>query len=108
MIVYTTSRNHIVVRVRRAPSTETRLLLNVMSLPPAPHFPPPKQALVVKVITTTIPGATEDHAKNCFNTSRTLGMALVITCVKEMAENYAFLMYRQGCRSKVEPDSGVL
>jgi ATP-dependent Clp protease adapter protein ClpS len=52
-----------------------------------------------------IPGADDSHAKNCFHTSRELGMAIVTSCLKEHAEHYQQQLYRYGCRSTIEPDS---
>jgi hypothetical protein len=35
--------------------------------------PQHSEKLVVKVIPVVVPGTTEDHARNCFHTSRQLG-----------------------------------
>lgn len=65
------------------------------------------EKLVVQVITTVV-GADELHAKNCFATSRKLGQAMITSCLKEHAEFYVEQMNRQGVVSKIEPDTTTL
>lgn len=66
------------------------------------------EKLVTKVITTVVPDVDEERARNCFHTSRDLGMAIVTTCLKEHAEHYCQQMFRYGCRSSIEPDSTTI
>eukprot|EP01024_Parvocaulis_polyphysoides_P067991 TRINITY_DN8221_c1_g1_i2.p3 TRINITY_DN8221_c1_g1~~TRINITY_DN8221_c1_g1_i2.p3 ORF type:complete len:167 (-),score=17.83 TRINITY_DN8221_c1_g1_i2:163-663(-) len=66
------------------------------------------EKLVVTVITSVVSGTAQDHAKNCFHTSRQLGMAIVCTCLKEHAEFYVQQMQRMGCSASMEPDSSVV
>ena len=66
------------------------------------------EALVIKAITTAIPGTSEDHAANCFHTARKLGMALVTTALLEIAEFYAQQLYAYGVRATIEPDTTTL
>jgi hypothetical protein len=40
------------------------------------------EQLVVKAITTAIPGTSTDHALNCFNTAERLGQAIITSCIK--------------------------
>ncbi|KAG2484494.1 hypothetical protein HYH03_016723 [Edaphochlamys debaryana] len=60
---------------------------------------------VTRAICSVIPGADESHAKNCYATSKQLGMALVTTALKEHAEFYREQLYQYGCRTVIEPDS---
>lgn len=62
---------------------------------------------MVKAITTVVPGVDEGHAKNCFNTSRTLGVAIITSTLKEHAEFYSEQLYRWSCKTRIEPDSTV-
>ena len=65
------------------------------------------EKLVVQVITTVV-GADELHAKNCFATSRKLGQAMILSCLKEHAEFYVEQITRQGVTAKMEPDTTTL
>ena len=42
------------------------------------------EQLVVKAITTAIPGTSQDHALNCYNTAEKLGQAMITSCIKGM------------------------
>lgn len=70
--------------------------------------PQHREAQVVKAITTVVQGTDESHARNCFSTSQELGMAIVTTCLKEIAEFYQFQLYRYGCRTAIEPDTSAV
>jgi hypothetical protein len=37
---------------------------------------------VVKAITSVVPHSDEGHARNCYSTSKELGLAIVTTCLK--------------------------
>lgn len=63
---------------------------------------------VVQAITKIVPGSDQNHARNCFTTSKELGMAIVTTCLKEHAEHYAQQLYRFGCKTAIEPDSAIV
>ena len=39
------------------------------------------EQLVVKAITTAIPGTSQDHALNCYNTAEKLGQAMITSSV---------------------------
>ncbi len=39
---------------------------------------------MVKAITTAIPGTSQDHALNCYNTAEKLGQAMITSCIKGM------------------------
>ena len=52
-----------------------------------------------------VPSCDEDHARNCFATSKQLGMAIVTSCLKEHAEFYMQQLYRYGVRTAIEPDT---
>lgn len=61
---------------------------------------------VVRGITSVVPNTDEAHARNCFNTSKQLGMAIVTTCLKEHAEFYQQQLYMSyAVRTSIEPDS---
>ncbi|CAK0780353.1 hypothetical protein CVIRNUC_005023 [Coccomyxa viridis] len=66
------------------------------------------ERLVVKAILDAIPGTSEDHALNCFNTAEKLGQAMITSCIKEVAEFYNEQLLRQGVSSKIEPDTTTL
>ncbi|DBA85934.1 hypothetical protein WJX77_009238 [Trebouxia sp. C0004] len=66
------------------------------------------EQLVVSVITTVVPSTDEQHAKNCFQTSKQLGQALVTSALKEHAEFYCEQMLRKGCKASIEPDTTTL
>jgi ATP-dependent Clp protease adaptor protein ClpS len=63
------------------------------------------EARVVTGICRVVPGADEAHAKNCFTTSKQLGLALVTSCLKEHAEFYRQQLYRYGLKTAIEPDT---
>ena len=52
------------------------------------------EQLVVRVITTVVSAVDETKARNCFVTSKQLGQALVISCLKEHAEFYSQMLNR--------------
>lgn len=52
------------------------------------------EELVVRVLTTVIGSVDEAQAKNCFNTSKQLGQALIISCLKEHAEFFTQMINR--------------
>lgn len=60
---------------------------------------------MVKSLTQVVPSCDEQHARNCFNTSKTLGMAIVTSCLKEHAEFYMQQLYRYGVKTAIEPDT---
>jgi len=62
---------------------------------------------VVSAITRVIPGTDEAHAKNCYATSVSLGMAIVVSVLKEHAEFYSEQLYRWGCKTAIEPDTAA-
>ena len=66
------------------------------------------EELVVNAITTVIATLDKQHARNCFATSRQLGQAMIISCLKEHAELYTDQLRRKGCKATLEPDSTVL
>ncbi|KAL3157343.1 hypothetical protein ABBQ32_011826 [Trebouxia sp. C0010 RCD-2024] len=66
------------------------------------------EQLVVSTITTVVAGTDEQHAKNCFMTSKQLGQALVTSALKEHAEFYCEQMLRKGCKASIEPDTTTL
>ncbi|GLC34655.1 ATP-dependent Clp protease adapter protein clps2, chloroplastic [Pleodorina starrii] len=69
--------------------------------------PQHSEKVVVRAICTVVPSADEAHARNCFHTSKQLGMALITTALKEHAEFYRQQLYVYGCRTAIEPDSTV-
>ena len=66
------------------------------------------EELVVNVITEVIATLDEQHARNCFATSKQLGQALVTSCLKEHAELYTDQIRRKGCKATLEPDTTSL
>jgi ATP-dependent Clp protease adapter protein ClpS len=66
---------------------------------------PHKEPVVVKSLTQVVPACDEQHARNCFNTSQTLGMAIVTSCLKEHAEHYMMQLHRYGVTTAIEPDT---
>ncbi|KAF5838003.1 hypothetical protein DUNSADRAFT_3596 [Dunaliella salina] len=62
---------------------------------------------VVKAILQTVPGVEEAHARNCYRTSKALGMAIICSVLKEHAEFYAQQLYKQGCKTAIEPDTAA-
>uniref|UniRef100_A0A7S3RAI3 Adaptor protein ClpS core domain-containing protein n=1 Tax=Dunaliella tertiolecta TaxID=3047 RepID=A0A7S3RAI3_DUNTE len=62
---------------------------------------------VVKAILQTVPGVDEAHARNCYQTSKALGMAIICSVLKEHAEFYAQQLYKQGCKTAIEPDTAA-
>ena len=63
---------------------------------------------MVSALTVVVPGFTEEQAANCYHTSKKLGMALIISVLKEHAEMYAVQLTAKGCRTKIEPDTAVM
>lgn len=61
----------------------------------------------MKSLTQIVPNVDEPHAKNCFATSKELGMAIVTSCLKEHAEFYMQQLYRFGVRTAIEPDNTI-
>lgn len=51
--------------------------------------PQHSEKLVVKVVPMVVPGVTEDHARNCFRTSRQLGQVLFLLLVADLANRRA-------------------
>ena len=51
--------------------------------------------LVVKVVPTVVSSVDEQQAKNCFHTSKQLGQALIVSCLKEHAEFFTQMLNRQ-------------
>jgi ATP-dependent Clp protease adaptor protein ClpS len=62
---------------------------------------------VVAGITRVVAGVDEPRARNCFNTSRQLGLALVTSCLKEHAEFYRQQLYLYGLKTAIEPDTST-
>ncbi len=50
--------------------------------------------LVVKVVTTVVSSVDEQQAKNCFHTSKQLGQAVIVSCLKEHAEFFTQMLNR--------------
>ncbi|KAL6751310.1 hypothetical protein V8C86DRAFT_2781316 [Haematococcus lacustris] len=71
------------------------------------NSPSHTERAVVKAITSVVPGTDEAHAKNCYATSLSLGMALVVSALKEHAEHYAQQLYSMGCKAAIEPDTST-
>ncbi|PNH12895.1 ATP-dependent Clp protease adapter protein ClpS [Tetrabaena socialis] len=69
--------------------------------------PQHSEKTVVRAIVQVVPNADEAHARNCFHTSKQLGIGLVTTALKEHAEFYRQQLYVYGCRTTIEPDSIV-
>lgn len=69
------------------------------------NSPQHKEPLVVKSLTVVVPNCDEQHARNCFATSKELGMAIVTSCLREHAEFYMHQLYRYGIRTAIEPDN---
>ncbi|EFJ52457.1 hypothetical protein VOLCADRAFT_115933 [Volvox carteri f. nagariensis] len=69
--------------------------------------PQHSEKVVVRGICTVVPNADEAHARNCYHTSKQLGMAIITTALKEHAEFYRQQLYTYGCRTAIEPDSTV-
>eukprot|EP00877_Chromochloris_zofingiensis_P002793 jgi/Chrzof1/12514/Cz06g36300.t1 len=65
------------------------------------------ESMVVKGITAVVPTADETHARNCYSTSKSLGMAIITSCLKEHAEFYAQQLYRYGLSTAIEPDGST-
>lgn len=60
---------------------------------------------VVAAITGVVGGVDEAHAKNCYATSKQLGMALVVSCLREHAEHYRAQLFVRGIKTAIEPDT---
>ncbi|GIL45525.1 hypothetical protein Vafri_2743 [Volvox africanus] len=69
--------------------------------------PQHSEKVVIRAICTVVPSADEAHARNCYNTSKQLGMAIITTALKEHAEFYRQQLYTYGCRTAIEPDNTV-
>eukprot|EP00232_Nephroselmis_pyriformis_P031154 CAMPEP_0182863768 /NCGR_PEP_ID=MMETSP0034_2-20130328/6825_1 /TAXON_ID=156128 /ORGANISM="Nephroselmis pyriformis, Strain CCMP717" /LENGTH=217 /DNA_ID=CAMNT_0024996007 /DNA_START=14 /DNA_END=668 /DNA_ORIENTATION=- len=65
-----------------------------------------RREYVVKVLMKVIPGMTVDNALNIMNQAHVNGMATVITCAQEEAEEYCEKMRGAGLISTVEPSKG--
>ena len=52
------------------------------------------ERLVVKAILDAIPGTSEDHALNCFNTAEKLGQAMITSCIKGVRSAPAALLFQ--------------
>ncbi|KAG2430449.1 hypothetical protein HXX76_009972 [Chlamydomonas incerta] len=63
---------------------------------------------VVAAITHVVPGTSPDHARNCFATSKQLGMAIITTALKEHAEMYREQLYTYRVRTALEPDNSTV
>ncbi len=76
---------------------------------PTPFSPSknhPAQA-VVKALTVVVPSVDETRARNCYETSKSLGMAIVTSCLKEHAEHYRQQLFQYRLRTSIEPDGTV-
>lgn len=62
---------------------------------------------VVKALTVVVPSVDETHARNCYETSKSLGMAIVTSCLKEHAEHYRQQLFQYRLRTSIEPDGTV-
>jgi len=62
---------------------------------------------VVTGICRVVQGVDEAHARSCFSTSKQLGMALVVSCLKEHAEHYRQQLYLYGLKTAIEPDAST-
>ncbi|GFR40006.1 hypothetical protein Agub_g541 [Astrephomene gubernaculifera] len=69
--------------------------------------PQHSEKAVIRAICSVVPNVDEAHARNCFHTSKQLGMAIITTALKEHAEFYRQQLYVNGCRTVIEPDSTV-
>jgi hypothetical protein len=49
---------------------------------------------VVKAVCSVVSSVGEQQAKNCYHTSRQLGQALIISCLKEHAEFFTQMINR--------------
>lgn len=59
-------------------------------------------------ITRVVPGTNPDHARNCFATSKQLGMAIITTALKEHAELYREQLFTYRVRTALEPDNSTV
>ena len=71
--------------------------------------PPVARAVqvVIKALTVVVPSVDETHARNCYETSKSLGMAIVTSCLKEHAEHYRQQLFQYRLRTSIEPDGTV-
>ncbi|KAI8473546.1 MAG: hypothetical protein J3K34DRAFT_410450 [Monoraphidium minutum] len=60
---------------------------------------------VVAGICGVVAGVDEARAKNVYDTSKQLGMAIVVSCLKEHAEFYRQQLYLHGLKTAIEPDT---
>lgn len=60
---------------------------------------------VVAGLCGVVQGVDEAHAKNCFQTSRQLGMAIVVSSLRERVEFYRQQLYLHGVKTAMEPDT---
>lgn len=65
-----------------------------------------KREYVVQTLMKVIPGMTVDIAVNIMNEAHLSGMAVVIQCPQEDAENYCDSLRGSGLISSIEPASG--
>jgi ATP-dependent Clp protease adapter protein ClpS len=63
------------------------------------------EARVVTGICRVVPGASEEQARNCYATSKQLGLALVTSAPQEHAEHYRQQLYIYGLKTAIEPDN---
>ena len=59
--------------------------------------------LIVKVVPTIVSSVDEQQAKNCFHTSKQLGQALIVSCLKEHAEFFTQMLNRQALSKSTLP-----
>jgi len=71
------------------------------------NSPTHTEKAVVRAITSVVPRTDAEHAKNVYATSVSLGMAVIISVLKEHAEHYAQQLYRLGCKTAIEPDTST-
>jgi ATP-dependent Clp protease adaptor protein ClpS len=71
------------------------------------HSEKAKERQVVTALIAIV-SISEEQASNCFHTAKQLGMAIVMTCLKEHAELYAVQLYKRGLQARIEPDSATL
>ncbi|KAG2431302.1 hypothetical protein HYH02_013433 [Chlamydomonas schloesseri] len=63
---------------------------------------------VVAAITHVVPNTNPDHARNCYATSKQLGMAIITTALKEHAEMYREQLFTYRVRTALEPDNSTV
>jgi ATP-dependent Clp protease adaptor protein ClpS len=62
---------------------------------------------VVAGLCQTVANVDEAHARNVFATSKQLGLALVVSCLREHAEHYRSQLYLRGLKTAIEPDNSA-